>query len=441
MAGFRLLALLGTSLSLSVAAHADVLVIGDAMPVDDAVVVYAAPQAPAAKAVPGWPYDVKLTSEDLARAQGQSTRLADTLPDKTARNGLVVAPARLMPSAAGAGEGKPVNGRLLLSALATTNGPVPVPSSAAALPASVAAGKIASPDAMPSLAEQIIRGDEGFPAPNAFDSASGARAVDADERADDQDQDSSRIPTPAKPKARPLFGKETPVATSRAPAAPSATLARVATAEVTPAAASPPVSSVVAASSAVEAPIDLPPALPAPSAAAAGVTALPSPADVAKDALDKKADDLTRLALNAPPPALLAAAPVKKAEAAVKATGKDESKELGKAIEAAASPVKDAAGLASPVTRAPVVQGVLSAERGKKVAAANLVQVDFAPAAETLPEEAEDKLETLAKQLKATPERRLTLTAYAGTGEAVSAREARRISLSRALAVRGFLIE
>jgi outer membrane protein OmpA-like peptidoglycan-associated protein len=68
------------------------------------------------------------------------------------------------------------------------------------------------------------------------------------------------------------------------------------------------------------------------------------------------------------------------------------------------------------------------------------LQVAFAAGDAKLPNAARDTLKSLADKLKAEENVRLQLLAYAGGG-ALSASEARRLSLSRALAVRSFLIE
>lgn len=68
------------------------------------------------------------------------------------------------------------------------------------------------------------------------------------------------------------------------------------------------------------------------------------------------------------------------------------------------------------------------------------LQVAFAADVSKLPDAAKDGLTTLAKQLKENENLRLQLMAYAG-GKDLSPSKARRLSLSRALSVRSFLIE
>ncbi len=64
----------------------------------------------------------------------------------------------------------------------------------------------------------------------------------------------------------------------------------------------------------------------------------------------------------------------------------------------------------------------------------------FESGATTLSEAAKGRLAALAEQLRAEPQRRIQVQAFAGGAE-ISARDARRVSLSRAVAVRNFLIE
>jgi outer membrane protein OmpA-like peptidoglycan-associated protein len=64
----------------------------------------------------------------------------------------------------------------------------------------------------------------------------------------------------------------------------------------------------------------------------------------------------------------------------------------------------------------------------------------FGSGATTLSEAAKGRLAALAEQLRAEPQRRIQVQAFAG-GTEISARDARRVSLSRAVAVRDFLIE
>ncbi len=68
------------------------------------------------------------------------------------------------------------------------------------------------------------------------------------------------------------------------------------------------------------------------------------------------------------------------------------------------------------------------------------LQLDFAPGSAELSASARDQLATLAERLADTPNQRIQLMAFAKGGDEGASR-ARRLSLSRALAVRSFLID
>jgi outer membrane protein OmpA-like peptidoglycan-associated protein len=68
------------------------------------------------------------------------------------------------------------------------------------------------------------------------------------------------------------------------------------------------------------------------------------------------------------------------------------------------------------------------------------LQIPFAAGETELAESSEQQLDGLAKDLTSTETLRVQLLAYAG-GEGTSPSKARRVSLSRALAVRSYLIE
>jgi outer membrane protein OmpA-like peptidoglycan-associated protein len=77
---------------------------------------------------------------------------------------------------------------------------------------------------------------------------------------------------------------------------------------------------------------------------------------------------------------------------------------------------------------------------GTHLAPGRAMQIVFKSTASKLPDTAKAGLKTLAAKLKGQPALRLQLMAYAG-GESLSSGKARRLSLSRALSVRSFLIE
>ncbi|MBT3907792.1 MAG: OmpA family protein, partial [Rhodospirillaceae bacterium] len=78
--------------------------------------------------------------------------------------------------------------------------------------------------------------------------------------------------------------------------------------------------------------------------------------------------------------------------------------------------------------------------KGGDIKAGKAIRVVFNPGASKLPNDAKDGLRAIAGKLKGAATLRLQLLAYAGGGS-ISSSKARRVSLSRALSVRSFLIE
>jgi len=104
----------------------------------------------------------------------------------------------------------------------------------------------------------------------------------------------------------------------------------------------------------------------------------------------------------------------------------------------AVAPTPEAAGAAPESATVAALESPAIAAAGTSAGAR--LRLSFAPQADTLPPGAEAGLGELAAELQANPEARLQLKAYAaGTPETAS--QARRLALSRALAVRSFLIE
>jgi outer membrane protein OmpA-like peptidoglycan-associated protein len=102
--------------------------------------------------------------------------------------------------------------------------------------------------------------------------------------------------------------------------------------------------------------------------------------------------------------------------------------------EAPTPPDAPALKKALKIQQASLPPGTAPAETGKKL------RVSFAPDKTKLPASAKQPLIVLAASLKGTINQRLQLMAYAG-GPSLSSSLARRMSLSRALAIRSFLIE
>jgi outer membrane protein OmpA-like peptidoglycan-associated protein len=78
--------------------------------------------------------------------------------------------------------------------------------------------------------------------------------------------------------------------------------------------------------------------------------------------------------------------------------------------------------------------------KGGDIKAGKAIRVVFNPGASKLPNDAKEGLRAIAGNLKGAATLRLQLLAYAG-GSSMSSSKARRVSLSRALSVRSFLIE
>ncbi len=166
--------------------------------------------------------------------------------------------------------------------------------------------------------------------------------------------------------------------------------------------------------------------------------------------------------LTTPPLAMPATAPPPPPETVPKAVAKAEPKPAPKASPPSAPPpeVKPVeksvvAKIPEPVKPAPPASPVASVKPqpiAKKIEQAAVspapkstqpgraLQVVFGATASKLPAAAKDGLKALALKLKGKETLRLQLFAYAG-GKDLSSSKARRMSLSRALSVRSFLIE
>ena len=79
--------------------------------------------------------------------------------------------------------------------------------------------------------------------------------------------------------------------------------------------------------------------------------------------------------------------------------------------------------------------------RDASVGGAKMVQLGFGESASQLDDKAKRDLDVLVRSIDTDEETRLQLTAYASAPGADNASQARRLSLSRALAVRTYLIE
>ncbi|MFQ5766305.1 MAG: OmpA family protein, partial [Rhodospirillales bacterium] len=131
----------------------------------------------------------------------------------------------------------------------------------------------------------------------------------------------------------------------------------------------------------------------------------------------------------APPPA---AAPV--------APAKEPAKEPAKAMAKAAPPAPPPAAKPAAKPKPEKMEQAALPPPTEAVKTGRAMQVAFGPQESKLPADDKDALKALAGKLKDKENLRLQLMAYAG-GKDLSPSKARRMSLSRALSVRSFLIE
>ena len=199
---------------------------------------------------------------------------------------------------------------------------------------------------------------------------------------------------------------------------------RIATPKVAPASKPKAMAKVVATpapvATPVVAPVTAPPPVATPAPVAAPAPAAPKQPKIAKAepaAPKKLMAPAPATAKSAPPPPTVAAAP--------KVTSAEETKTEPKKVEAAQKPKTLEASL--PPSKTVTEPGLA-------------LQVVFANDATRLPADAKSSLLALADKVKTEDNLRLQLMAYAG-GSSLSASLARRLSLSRALSVRSFLIE
>ena len=156
-----------------------------------------------------------------------------------------------------------------------------------------------------------------------------------------------------------------------------------------------------------------PPAPVTTAAPAAAAPALPKPAPAKQEAK------------SAPPPA-------------IKAVEKPVAKKAPAPAKPAAPPPTVTAAMPKP-KEAKKEQAAVS-PAPKSTPTGRALQVVFADTASKLPAKAKKGLKDLALKLKSKDTLRLQLMAYAG-GKALTSSKARRMSLSRALSIRSFLIE
>jgi len=143
---------------------------------------------------------------------------------------------------------------------------------------------------------------------------------------------------------------------------------------------------------------------------------------------------------DAPPPAPPAPQEMKKVKAVI-----EKPAEAPPPAPAPPAPVKTKAPPPPPkVATAPkpaeVPKTIATANAGIEIKPGLATRVEFGETATKIPGESKDRLRALAEGVRDKADFRLQLMAYAGA-EGLSASKARRMSLSRALSVRSFLIE
>lgn len=229
-----------------------------------------------------------------------------------------------------------------------------------------------------------------------------------------------------------------PPAPSPAPASPPAPQAAATETPPAPAAVEP---------AAPAAPAPAAPATPAPAAEATSAPAAPSAATAPTNTTTTA--NGVAVSTNVPTPGGGTAAPTPSSESSAESNEAGATNETSEAAEAAApaAPAAPAAGetaapaqAAAPATAEtqnaalPPAAGAGEAGTGEKT------QILFAEGSAELPPEATSQLDAIADRLAKDESLRLQLMAYA-SGTEDTASKARRISLSRALAVRAYLID
>jgi len=140
---------------------------------------------------------------------------------------------------------------------------------------------------------------------------------------------------------------------------------------------------------------------------------------------------------DAPPPAPPAPQVVKKAKAVIEKSAEAPPPAPAPAKTKAPPPPPKVAAAPKP---AEVSKSVAAANSGIEIKPGLATRIEFGETATKIPGESKDQLRALAEGVRDKADLRLQLMAYAGA-EGLSASKARRMSLSRALSVRSFLIE
>lgn len=143
---------------------------------------------------------------------------------------------------------------------------------------------------------------------------------------------------------------------------------------------------------------------------------------------------------SAPPAPLTAPPPAPALPSPTTAQGRPPAPPVAAQLDKKPEPAATTAA-APPAAKAPPAKAEqASTPPAAAIKEGRALQVAFAGEVSKLPDAAKDGLTAVAKQLKDNEALRLQLLAYAG-GKDLSPSKARRLSLSRALSVRSFLIE
>ncbi len=216
---------------------------------------------------------------------------------------------------------------------------------------------------------------------------------------------------PAIPKMAALAPPPAKAPKAKAPKTPPLTISAIPPPVITP---SPPPARPAPGKTGVPAPAAKPTAAPSAALTPPPPPARPAPIKKGEPAPAAKPTAAPSAALTLPPPP-----PPKMAETAAKTKKTPAARpgEKPKAQQKAALP-----------------------PAGTPLAPGRAMQIVFESTASKLPDTATASLKALATKLKGQPALRLQLMAYAG-GESLSPAKARRLSLSRALSVRSYIIE
>jgi len=251
------------------------------------------------------------------------------------------------------------------------------------------------------------------------------------------------LPPPSRPPQMTRRVTATPPAA--APAAPRTPTAALPTARrIAPATTGPKRIAAVPAAPKVTAPVPSAPkvaSIPAPKVAAPARVAIPAPAPAAPRKSSGTPTSIPSIEVPAPPASSTRTAAITPPPPPPAVTAAPEKVAPAKVAPAKAAPAAKAARAPEPAPQVAAVSPAPKAPAPAPAASANsaVISVVFDADSKTLPGNADSILGKVAEKLKADETLRVQLMAYASAGERSEAK-ARRLSLSRALEVRSYLI-